>query len=60
MRWGDKAKNDDHYLLLESQKEFKKDSRRVAIKVNHKVENRKLKATRGFRTVHQRVKSKNC
>ena len=33
MRWGDKAKNDDHYLLLESQKEFKKDSRRVAIKV---------------------------
>ena len=39
MRWGDKAKNDDHYLLLESQKEFKKDSRRVAIKVNHKVEN---------------------
>jgi len=29
MRWGE---TDDRYLLLESQKEFKKDSRRVAIK----------------------------
>ena len=38
IRWGEKT-TDDQLLLLESQKEFKKDSRRVAIKVKTPVVN---------------------
>ena len=52
MRWGE---CDDQYLLLESQKEFKKDSRRVAIKVRINKRNSQFEQRiRAFRMARQR------